>query len=306
MVRENEVVSRCLSLAPNNLENPNTTIAGAIMIIFAFVNILSNSLLIFALYKSKQHRTFSNKFILIMTLSDLCFGIFAQPVTGAFWISSRQRNCLEVKSIHFMVIFLGCISVLMILLISVDRYLHVTKPIRYQTMMNTNRMILLVVSCFISGFIAATISVVWESFYRKLTILIFNFVLKTVFLILNTKTLKTLERHQRNAIFRFQPGSRNEMPNSQNERLAAVKTIRLVLGLFLICYTPYNIASVFWTHHGFKKSSAAGVLLETTYIWSGVIAASVSFLNSLIFIRGNIKCRRVVRSLFCKSTEAPE
>ncbi|XP_065066163.1 histamine H2 receptor-like [Rhopilema esculentum] len=306
MVRGNEVVSRCLSLVPNNPENPNTTIAGAILIIFAFFNILSNSLLIFALYKSKQLRTFSNKFILIMTVSDFCLGIFAQSVTGAFWISSRQRNCLELKSFHFMVIFLGYISVLMILLISVDRYLHVTKPIRYQTMMNNNRMTLLVVSCFISGLIAATISVVWESFYRQLTIVIFNFMLMTVFLILNTRTLKTLERHHKNAVFRFQPGNRKEVLNFRTERLAAVKTIRLVLGLFLIGYTPYNICSVFWAYHGFKRNSAAGVLLETTYIWSSVIAASISFLNSLIFMHGNTKCRRVVRSLFCKSSEAPE
>ncbi|XP_065066127.1 uncharacterized protein LOC135692038 [Rhopilema esculentum] len=161
MVRGNGVVSRCLSLVPNNPENPNTTIAGAIMIIFAFYNILSNSLLIFALYKSKQLRTFSNKFILIMTVSDLCLGIFAQPVLGAFWISSRQRNCLELKSVEFTVTFLGYISFFMIITISIDRYLHVAKPIQYQTMMNNNRMTLLVVSCFISGLVAATISVTW-------------------------------------------------------------------------------------------------------------------------------------------------
>ncbi|XP_065065711.1 histamine H2 receptor-like [Rhopilema esculentum] len=306
MVRGNEVVSRCLSLVPNNPGNPNTTIAGTILIIFIFFNILSNSLLIFALYKSKQLRTFSNKFILIMTVSDLCFGIFAQPVLGAFWISSGQRKCLELKSFEFTVIFLVYISVLMILLISLDRYLHVTKPIRYQTMMNNNRMTLLVVSCFISGLVAATITVIWVSFYRQLTIVIFNFLLKTVFLILNTKTLKTLERHYKNAVFRFQPGNRKETSNFRTERLAAVKTIRLVLGLFLACYTPYNICSVFWAYHGFKRDSADGVLLETIYIWSCVIAASISFLNSLIFMRGNTKCRRVVGSLFCKSTEAPE
>ncbi|XP_065065793.1 G-protein coupled receptor 26-like [Rhopilema esculentum] len=304
MVPENGVMSRCLSLVPNNPENPSTIIAGTVLIVFAFFNILSNSLLIFALYKSKQNRTFSNKYILIMTLSYLCFGIFAQLVTGAFWISSRQRNCLELKSVEFTVTFLGYISFFMIITISIDRYLHVTKPIRYQAMMNTNRMTLLVVSCFISGFVAATITLVWESFYRQLTIVIFNSILQTVFLILNAKTLKILERHQRNAIFRFQPGDRQKMPNSQNERLAAVKTIRLVLGLFLINYTPYNISSVFWAYHEFKKSSAPGVVLDTIYKWSCVIAASVSFLNSLIFIRGNTKCRRVLRLLFCKSTVA--
>ncbi|XP_065065712.1 alpha-1A adrenergic receptor-like [Rhopilema esculentum] len=305
MLREYGVVSRCLSLVPNNPGNPYTTIAGAIMIIFAFFNILSNSLLIFALYKSKQLRTFSNKFILMMTVSDLCLGILTQPVLGAFWISSRQRNCLELKSVEFTVIFLVYISVLMILLNSVDRYLHITKPIRYQAMMNTNRMILLVVSCFISGLIAATISVIWESFYRQLTIVIFNFMLMTVFIILNTRTLKTLERHHKNAVFRFQPGNRKELPNFRTERLAAVKTIRLVLGLFLVCYTPSNISSAFWAYHEFEKISAAGVLLDTIYIWTFVIANSVSFLNSMIFIRGNTKCRRVVKSLFCESTEAP-
>ncbi|XP_065066345.1 5-hydroxytryptamine receptor 4-like [Rhopilema esculentum] len=305
MLREYGVVSRCLSLVPNNPGNPYTTIAGAIMIIFAFFNILSNSLLIFALYKSKQLRTFSNKFILIMTVSDLCLGMFAKPILGAFWISSRQRNCLELKSVEFTVIFLGYISFFMIITISLDRYLHVAKPIRYQTMMNTNRMTLLVVSCLISGLVAATITVIWESFYRQLTIVIFNFSLKTVFLILNTKTLKTLERHQENAVFRFQPGNRKDTSNFRTERLAAVKTICLVLGLFLICYIPYDVSSVFWTYRKFNRNSAPGVLLDTIYIWSSVIAASVSFLNSLIFIHGNTKCRRVVGSLLFKSSEAP-
>ena len=123
---------------------------------------------------------------------------------------------------------------------------------------------------------------------------------------LSLKNIKNLKRHHKNAVFRFQPGNRKEMPNSQNERPAAVRTIRLVLGVFLICYFPYSISSVFWAYHELKRSSAAGVLLEIIYTWSGVIAASVSFLNSLIFIRGNTKCRRVVRSLFGKSTGAPE
>ena len=300
------MVSRCVSLVSTHPGNPNTTIAGAIMIIFAFFNIQSNFLLIFALYKSKQLRTFSNKFILIMTVSDLCLGVFIQPVLGAFWISGRQRNCLELKSVEFTVIFWGYISIFMVVTISVDRYLHVTKPIRYQTMMNTNRMTLLVISCFISGLVGATATVIWESFYRQLTIVICNFLLKTVFLILNTKTLKTLERHHKNAVFRFQPGNRKEIPNFRTEPLAAVRTIRLVLGLILICFTPYNISSVFWMYHVLRKNSATGVLLDTINKWSCVIAACVTFLNSLIFIRGNVKCRRVVRSLFCKSTGAPE
>ncbi|XP_065065791.1 histamine H2 receptor-like [Rhopilema esculentum] len=299
MVRENGTAHLCLSLAPNNLGEQSAIITGAIIILFAFFNILSNSLLIFALYKSKQLRTFSNKFILIMTVSDLCLGVFTQPVTAAIWISSRQRNCLELKSVEFMVIFLGYISALMILLISVDRYLHVTKPARYRMLVNAFRMKLSVVLSAVLAFCFALIFVINTSFYQHTFLTIVNNFMMLCFAILNTKTLKSLERHEKNTVLRLKQDKSGQEASCHHKtaQLTAIKTIRWVMAAFFIFYLPYNIVSIVWTYFRFQLKVEPGMTLNALYQWTYLILFSGTFINSWIIIRGNTKCRRVILSI---------
>ena len=129
-----------------------------------------------------------------------------------------------------------------------------------------------------------------------------NIILITIFLILNTKSLKTLERHQEKVVVRFQPGKQLNINDTihQREKLAAVKTIRSILSMFLICYCPYNIAFVIWTYHRFETKSAPGVVLDTFYEWSCLLMFSGTFINSFIIFQGNSKCHKLVLSLLCK------
>ncbi|XP_065062663.1 histamine H2 receptor-like [Rhopilema esculentum] len=292
----------CRTLLPNTIGRLSQTIIGYTGILFVLFNVMSNVLLIFALHKSKQLRTFSNKIILLMSISDLSFGIFVLPVLAMFWITGKQRNCLELKTVEILTVFFGYVTCFTIICISVDRYLHVTKPARYQTLMNSRRRTVSVVLCLVTGFLTAVICAVVASFYQQLIMGIVNIILITIFLILNIKSHKTLERHQKNMVVRFQPAKQLNIndTNHTREKLAAVKTIRSILSMFLICYCPYNIASVMWTYHRFETESAPGVVLDTFYEWSCILMFSGTFLNSLIIIRGNSKCRKFVLSLLCK------
>ena len=129
----------CRTLLPNTIGRLSQIIIGFTGILFVLLNVMSNVLLIFALHKSKQLRTFSNKIILVMSVSDLSFGIFVLPVLAMFWITGKQRNCLQLKAIEILTVLFGYVTVFTIICISVDRYLHVTKPARYQLIMNFRR-----------------------------------------------------------------------------------------------------------------------------------------------------------------------
>ncbi|XP_065066211.1 5-hydroxytryptamine receptor 2A-like [Rhopilema esculentum] len=302
MPSENSEMTLCLTIFANSDGNLCTTLVGSITVLFAFINIASNALLIFAMYKSKQIRTHSNKFLLIMTISDLCTGIFVMPGLGIFWIAGKQRSCLEVQIMEFLMMFFAYMSILMIVCISVDRYFHVTKQVRYQAWMNRFRFSLIVAAFLGVGFVMAMLSISLSSFYLVVAMVIFKLLQVLCLIIFNTRTLRILERHQRTTVLRLQNGSQiaNGMQIVPNEKLRAIRTIRLVLAAVLACYLPVNIATIAWTYFKFNLHIKPGFTLTVLYEWTKPIMFSVTFLNSLIIFQGNKKIRRTLSSIFRK------
>ena len=271
-------VPLCLTIFANSDGNLSTTLVGSITVLFALINISSNALLILAMYKSKQIRSYSSKFLLIMTLSDLCTGIFVMPGLGAFWIAGKQRSCLEVQIVEFLMMFFAYMSILMVVCISVDRYVHVTKQVRYQTCMNRFRFFLLLAACLGVGFVMAIISISFSSFYLVAAMVFFNLLHISCLIIFNTRTLRILERHQRTTVLRLQNGSQaiNAMQSVPNDKLSAVRTIRLVLAAVLACHLPVNIAATAWTYFNFNLHIKPGFTLTTLYEWTMLKMFSVS------------------------------
>ena len=191
-VGENGTASLCVSFITNSHGTLNRTLVGCFAILFALVNIMSNGLLIFALCKSKQLQTFSNQLVFIMTVCDLCTGIFVLPALGTHWIIGKHKGCLELKCIQFAMIFLGYTSFLMVICISVDRYFHVKIGVRYIFFANTYKKIWLK-SVFIAlGFFVGILYVTFVSFYFLVVMVFLNVLLISWLLILNTKTLGIL------------------------------------------------------------------------------------------------------------------
>ena len=304
---DNDGVAVCLMQMPMIIGGVNEFIIGLFLIPLAFFNIVTNILLIFALYKSKLFRSLSHKYILVMTFSDLCLGLSAIPTLGVFFILGDQQKCLVMKIIEFWILFCEYISVLMMICISADRYLHVTKPTQYQTLMNGFRLRIIIVICLLLALLFAIFCVTQTFFYVQLVVTIGNISLLLSLIVLNKRTIGTLKEHQKSTLLRLQNANKLGI-NTRNydKELSAVMTVRLVLATNLICYLPFIITNVIWTYYRMKLNQDPGLVISALYEWSAVILFSASVVNSLIIIHGNTKCRRAILSTVWKNRVSGE
>ena len=104
--------------------------------ILSLLTILANSALIYSLYKAQQLTTITNKFILIMNILDLCTGIFVLPLIDVMiCLKDTLRNCNFELFVQYVALTFGYFSFFMLMCISTDRYVHVTKLNKYSQFM---------------------------------------------------------------------------------------------------------------------------------------------------------------------------
>ena len=104
--------------------------------------IISNSYLIHALRKLKKLRKLSYRFVLYLSISDVCFGISGMLMDSISLYGSKCK-CIKVPDPLVWLIaghnFCSNFSLGCVLIIAIDRFLHMKFLTRYETMMTKRR-----------------------------------------------------------------------------------------------------------------------------------------------------------------------
>uniref|UniRef100_A0A673BL95 Trace amine associated receptor 1 n=1 Tax=Sphaeramia orbicularis TaxID=375764 RepID=A0A673BL95_9TELE len=214
--------------------------------ILSIVTICGNLLVIISIIYFKQLHTPTNYLILSLAVADLLVGVIVFPFSMAFSLSS----CLYHEDLFCKIrdgfdISLSTCSILNLCCISIDRYYAVCQPLIYRTKINDHVVVtMILVSWGVSAIVgigvviyrlrnekceksfddimANTVGPVL-SFYLPVIIMlciyfkIFVVALKQVRSIQNTKSGGTSSKMERKA----------------------TKTLAVVLGVFLVCWTPF-------------------------------------------------------------------
>uniref|UniRef100_A0A673BMT4 Trace amine associated receptor 1 n=1 Tax=Sphaeramia orbicularis TaxID=375764 RepID=A0A673BMT4_9TELE len=269
--------------------------------LLCLVTIFGNLLVIISIIYFKQLHTPTNYLILSLAVADLLVGVIVFPLSMAFSLSS----CLYHE--HFFCnvrgsfdISLSTCSILSLCCISIDRYYAVCQPLMYRTKINDHVVtIMIVVSWAVSALIGigviiaglnngkceerCLIDVLMEntigpilSFYLPVIIMlciyfkIFLVALKQARSIQNTKSGGTASKTERKA----------------------TKTLAIVLGVFLICWSPFFICITFMP---FTQHSVPLPLIETLN-W---LTLSNSMLNPFIYAFFYSWFRSAFRMIIC-------
>lgn len=167
------LLNRTLSLTTDTIidENPSLTFSPSLTIIIALitslmslVTIIGNMLVITAFIIDKEIRTYSNYFILNLSIADLLIGLLIPPYTPFLllnrkWIFGRTA-CKAWLVLDYVV---GSASVLCIVVISLDRYLLVSQGLGYVTKQKVSRAITMMITVWAIAFLNyAPAIVLWE------------------------------------------------------------------------------------------------------------------------------------------------
>ncbi|XP_070782078.1 trace amine-associated receptor 1-like [Enoplosus armatus] len=256
-----------------------------LLILLSVVTICGNLLVIISITYFKQLHTPTNYLILSLAVADLLVGIIVFPFSMAFSLSS----CLYHEDLFCKVrgsfdISLSTCSILNLCCISIDRYYAVCQPLTYRTKI-THRVVVVMILVSWSVSVLIGISVIIAGLNNEkceerciIDVLIENTIgpiLSFYFpvIIMLCIYLKIFLVAQRQA--RSIQSTKSGAAVSKTER-KATKTLAIVLGVFLLCWTPFFLCITFMP---FSNNSVPVSVVETLN-W---LTLSNSMLNPFIY-----------------------
>ncbi|XP_022804420.1 adrenocorticotropic hormone receptor-like [Stylophora pistillata] len=215
-------------------------------IILMIVSILANSLVIAAVWKTPSLRYPSILFLCGLSLSDVFVGLIVEP----FYVTvellkihgyPKGDNCrLETGFLVLSFVFCG-VSFGNVTLTSMDRYLAIHYPLRYDTIVTIPRVYILIISCWVLSTFCSGL-LLWNR-------VIFVFLVTVscaVFLMMSTVIhvkIYRIVRHHRSVIQAQEQAihSTNAELNMARFKKSAINTF-LVYYFLMLCYLPFAVA----------------------------------------------------------------
>ncbi|XP_054587157.2 trace amine-associated receptor 1-like [Nothobranchius furzeri] len=235
------------------------------VILYVFLGLLStvtlcgNLLVIISIIYFKQLQTPTNFLILSLAVADLLVGVLVFPFSMAFAVSS----CLPLENVFCKIrdafdVTLCTSSILNLCCISIDRYYAVCEPLTYRTKMNTHEtVIMILVSWGISaligigittaGFSQGTCEETCSSDIIAANTMgpVFSFYLPAFVMLCIYFKIFIVAQKQVNSIQGTNYLSTKSGAALSKMERKATKTLAIVMGVFLLCLTPYFICVVF-------------------------------------------------------------
>ncbi|XP_027140334.1 trace amine-associated receptor 1-like [Larimichthys crocea] len=257
---------------------------GCLSVLIMFGNLL----VIISIIYFKQLHTPTNYLILSLAVADLLVGLLVLPFSTILAVSScwdHQDLLCEVRTTFD--IFLCTSSILNLCFISVDRYYAVCQPLRYRAKINVRVIVIMILVSWIvptlNGMIHAIIGVHEGQSNRKCVLIqnmnsastgpVLSFYIPAIIMLITyLKILMVAQRHARSIQNTTCQSKKSE---SKMER-KATKTLAIVMGVFLTCWTPFFLCRTFNPFTNFIIPDAVIAIFK----WLGW---SNSMLNPLIY-----------------------
>uniref|UniRef100_A0A8D3CRD9 G-protein coupled receptors family 1 profile domain-containing protein n=1 Tax=Scophthalmus maximus TaxID=52904 RepID=A0A8D3CRD9_SCOMX len=254
--------------------NPSLTC----VLVYIFLGSLSvaticgNLLVITSIIYFKQLHTPTNYLILSLAVADLLVGVLVFPFSMVFTVTScLYHEDLFCKIRDSFDVLLCTSSILNLCCISIDRYYAVCQPLTYRSKINAHATVIMIM-------VSWGISVLIWYWYNNSDVLIantmgpvFSFYLPAIIMLCIYFKIFLVAQKQVNSIQSTKSGA----TVSRMER-KATKTLATVMGVFLLCLTPYFLCIVFQPLAYYPPP----IPVTETLNW---LALSNSMLNPLIY-----------------------
>ena len=223
--------------------------------IFSPVATFGNVLAIRALWKASSMPTNMKKFFLSLAVSDLAVGLFAQLLLAVVlrMAANGGQNfdllCPTILTVcSFSLFLLACASFLNVTAIAVDRLLAITLHLRYQELVTSRRVVIALVSIWITSGVAASLFVSLNT--HNVTV---GVIVQVVGMLLTTvayiRIYRVVRYHQNQIHSQLQQQNVSAMQLIRDKK-SAFNTVYIYV-IFVACYLPH-----FWSATLLKINSA--------------------------------------------------
>ena len=280
--------------------------------IVLFLGVFGNIAVIIHNIFLNHDKTWSSWLVTHLAFADLlvCLAIYPTKISKGFENQHRKSFFWAWYTAYFASTF---ISIMTLLLITVDKYLYIARPLKYP-MIVTKRRIFTLISCIwvaalvppaIKYCIKERVFPVPNEETKFVSLLVILLLIPIgVIAILNYKMFKIVkEQRQRIAleVVLQQPsyGQSQQVQSEQNQtwlrRLAkefkAVKTFAIVVGVLIFCFAPHMVANVM------KMHGVCHTLVHDVRMIGNELVAINSILNAYIYALRHNRYRKAYKQL---------
>ena len=243
--------------------------------------IISNAFLIHALRKKKLLQTISYKFILYLSISDICIGILVVVTQFIVLLVTNMKLLVTLETCTAALLYtFSQFSAFMILAIGIDRYIHMKYLANYAAIM-TNFRARLIVSVNIAVSICVTLFLVCGHMFGfifpaqlSLNVIIIGFLISVTALYL--RAYMSVKARVDQLELESGPGSSSR--RDSNKEFS--KAVLFILSSLVICYTPYIIGSIV-RHRNHHANDRVALFVGFSSL---LVVYSNSTLNAVIFL----------------------
>ena len=263
--------------------------------------VIGNAVVLGLFYKNESLRTISNKLLASLCVADFLAGLVVDPMFIAIrvfaqpQIDSILRKVMEMVWIHS-----TAATLFNLCCVSVDRFIAIRFPFRYQDIVTKKRCYTVIIMVWlISLFLpfsrilvknAATFGDFWLSllfiiFALPLTVVTFCYF--WIFIIAKKQAGKIKRENLQNV---------NEMnsPVRAIQNHKAIKTIGLVLGVYIVSWVPFLVLSV--VHYVTASDKCfSNKLVYIVWPWLEAVCLTSSAINPWIYVFRNGEFREALR-----------
>ena len=275
----------------------------------SLLTVVSNVVVFSVVTFHKELRTRSNFLICYLAVNDLAVGIILQPLFTAYLLVDRSRDCFTADALYTLTAVTCGSSCFTLVLISYDRYLHLTKLQRYHDYMPERKLCLLLILCWVVPIFECTFLINADTRSVFFVVVVTNTVCDAIALWLCYRKIYAFIREKSKVI------PAKGMPSkTENTDLALfVKTTKLaksfavLVGCFIVCWLPLKINLLYFT-----VISTSGVpfeiippYIDALHCFAITIGLCNSFLNPMMYFWKNRELRKkakaLLRSTCCES-----
>ena len=247
-----------------------------------YTAILLNIVTMYAMQKTASLPKTLNNLSFSIAISDVGFGLLAQPVYSSLlvkWLQLNHPSCNNYGVFYISANLFFASSFLSVVAVSVDRFLAVHLHLRYQELVTHRRVVIVVMSIWVfSAFVSFTMF--WELHgtrdYINLVILAFGFIISFAVYI---KMYLTVRRHknQIQSLLAVDEAQIGIMTNY----VAVVKTTVGVFYVYLVLLASYLPHFICMAYVGICRDSS--IATKQLFLFSFTLMFLNSSLNPVIY-----------------------
>ena len=269
-------------------------------VVFQILNVLTastgNLLVLVTIWRTPYLNRPSHTLLFILALSDFCTGTIAQPIITHIEIlvftSTSTVSCILRTTCVFLYIFLSTLTLLMMTMISVDKFLAINLHLRYDEIVTNARAKIIVLVIWMVGGAISLVSLSSVLFLQWSLIITGTLCFVAMFLIW-INIFRVVRRHRAQIQQQIVHIADAQPFNMLRFRKTAHGYI-LLLFLFLLCYLPQVVFLLRMLSKTNVEHNFMGFYLSCTLM---VINAS---LNPFLYCWRNNDIRSALRQILLK------